>query len=158
MKSFSNPPKNTSEEHVPGWVYFSCFGFPESKACNILPPWVRRTWSPNLRLSAGFSRSVTACLENAKRNAVDDKMAAWLPDQIGSESQQPPSYDLVIANILAEVIIELRDTLLVHLKPGGRLLLTGILNTQADKVIAAFGNGYTFDKQIRDQWCLLVSK
>ena len=102
--------------------------------------------------------AVTACLENAKRNAVNDKMAAYLPEQIGTESQQPKTYDLVIANILAEVIIELRDTLLVHLKLGGRLLLTGILNTQADQVIAAFGDDYKFDKQIRDQWCLLISR
>lgn len=101
--------------------------------------------------------AVTACKENAKRNAVTDKMAAYLPDQIGSDSQQPQTYDLVIANILAEVIIELRDTLLVHLKPGGLLLLTGILDTQADDVITAFGNDYTFKKQTQDQWCLLAS-
>ncbi|MFT5137410.1 MAG: ribosomal protein L11 methyltransferase, partial [Arenicella sp.] len=66
-------------------------------------------------------------------------------------------YDLVIANILAEVIIELRDTLLVHLKPGGRLLLTGILNTQAERVMAAFGDDYKFEKKCQDQWCLLAS-
>ena len=102
--------------------------------------------------------AVAACVDNAKRNAVGDKMEAYLPEQIGSASLQPRAYDLVIANILAEVIIELRDTLLLHLKPGGRLLLTGILNTQAEQVIAAFGNNYTFEKQISEQWCLLISK
>jgi len=102
--------------------------------------------------------AVTACKENAERNGVEEKVIAYLPDQIGSDSQQPATYDLVIANILADVIIELRDTLLVHLKPGGRLLLTGILNTQADRVIAAFGDDYTFEKEIRDQWSLLASR
>jgi ribosomal protein L11 methyltransferase len=101
--------------------------------------------------------AVTACKENAERNGVADRVIAYLPDQIGFDSQKPQTYDLVIANILAEVIIELRNTLLVHLKPGGRLLLTGILNTQADRVIAAFGDDYTFEKKIQDQWCLLAS-
>ncbi|MFT5609788.1 MAG: ribosomal protein L11 methyltransferase [Arenicella sp.] len=101
--------------------------------------------------------AVTACKDNAERNGVADRVIAYLPDQIGSDSQQPRAYDLVIANILAEVIIELRDILLVHLKPDGRLLLTGILNTQADRVIAAFGDDYNFEKKIQDQWCLLAS-
>jgi ribosomal protein L11 methyltransferase len=101
--------------------------------------------------------AVTACEENAERNGVAEKVIAYLPDQMGSDSQQPATYDLVIVNILAGVIIELRDTLLAHLKPGGRLLLTGILNAQADRVIAAFGDDYTFEKEISDRWCLLAS-
>jgi len=95
--------------------------------------------------------AVDACIKNAKRNNVSESMNAYLPTTMPTSK----TYDLVIANILAEVIIELRETLISNLKPGGTLLLTGILVTQADKVKAAFGNQFTFEQQNQDQWCLL---
>lgn len=99
--------------------------------------------------------AVDACIENAKRNQVSDTMDAYLPSQLPQESLQ--QYDLVIANILADVIIELRETLLANLKPSGTLLLTGILSTQAEKVMNAFGDDFIFEQQNNDQWCLLTA-
>lgn len=95
--------------------------------------------------------AVEACNQNSERNGIADKMSAYLPSQLPAQK-----YQLVIANILADVIIELRDTLLQHLKPNGTLLLTGILDNQADRVIEAFGARFKVQKIIRDQWCLLV--
>ena len=100
--------------------------------------------------------AVNACNENAVRNNVDSQMRACLPQQL--PNVPAATFDLVIANILADVIIQLRDTLLLHLKPGGQLLLTGILNTQADKVKAAFGDQFNFDQQDQDQWCLISAR
>ena len=100
--------------------------------------------------------SVEACQENATRNKVESKMHACLPKQL--PETPAASYDLVIANILAEVIIELRDTLLLHLAPSGELLLTGILTTQAEKVKTAFGSEFEFQQQDKDQWCLLSAR
>lgn len=99
--------------------------------------------------------AVNACTENAVRNSVDDKMHACLPSQL--PNAPAAAYDLVIANILAEVIIELRDTLLLHLAPNGELLLTGILSSQAEKVKAAFGDQFRFEQQNKDQWCLITA-
>ena len=96
--------------------------------------------------------AVEACKQNAERNQVAEKMNSLLPQELIDKQ-----YDLVIANILAEVIIELRDTLLLHLKPSGVLLLTGILDSQAERVCNAFGDQYTFVKHNSDQWCLLVA-
>jgi len=100
--------------------------------------------------------AVEACIENAKRNQVDQQMSACLPHQL--EELPAASYDLVIANILAEVIIELRDTLLLHLKPNGKLLLTGILSSQAERVKTAFGDEFRFKQQDQDQWCLITAR
>lgn len=97
--------------------------------------------------------AVDACIENAERNKVATKVNSYLPNDLPNEPIG--RYNLVIANILAEVIIELHETLLHHLNPNGTLLLTGILSTQADKVIAAFGTDYSFSKTDSDQWCLL---
>ncbi len=99
--------------------------------------------------------AVDACIENAKRNKVSSKMDAYLPSALPENKYR---YDLVIANILAEVIIELRETLLENLKIDGTLLLTGILSTQAETVIAAFGDEFAFNKIDQDQWCLLTAK
>lgn len=100
--------------------------------------------------------AVTACTENAVRNKVEQQLGSYLPAQLADSPAQ--RYDLVIANILAEVIIELRDTLLHHLKPQGTLLLTGILSSQAEKVMACFGDDFTFVQQDNDQWCLLTAE
>lgn len=100
--------------------------------------------------------AVDACDENANRNGVAEQMGSFLPSQL--PENPPASYNLVIANILAEVIIELRDTLLHHLAEDGELLLTGILSTQAEKVKAAFGNEFVFNQHDQEQWCLLTAR
>ena len=52
--------------------------------------------------------------------------------------QDRAPYDLLIANILAGPLIELAPALAGALAPGGRLILAGLLNTQAEKVITAY--------------------
>ncbi len=99
--------------------------------------------------------AVSACIENAERNQVSDRLNSYLPSDLPNENTE--SYDLVIANILAEVIIELRDTLLLHLKPSGTLLLTGILDNQVNRVKQHFGDAFEFDQHQQDQWALLVA-
>jgi ribosomal protein L11 methyltransferase len=47
-------------------------------------------------------------------------------------------YDLIIANILAGPLIELAPTLAGALAPGGRLILAGLLDHQAEAVTAAY--------------------
>ncbi|WP_395614486.1 50S ribosomal protein L11 methyltransferase [Allosphingosinicella sp.] len=47
-------------------------------------------------------------------------------------------YDLIIANILAGPLIELAPALAGALMPGGRLILAGLLDTQAEAVTAAY--------------------
>ncbi|MPT48475.1 MAG: 50S ribosomal protein L11 methyltransferase [Sphingobium sp.] len=47
-------------------------------------------------------------------------------------------YDLVIANILAGPLIELAPSLCAVLEEGGTLILAGLLDTQADRVAAAY--------------------
>lgn len=94
--------------------------------------------------------AIQASLENAQRNGVANKLDAYLPTQVPQRK-----YDLVIANILADVIVELRDTLLLHLDSEGTLLLTGILSTQATRVRQAFSE-IEFEQFDQDSWCMLI--
>lgn len=97
-----------------------------------------------------------ACIENARNNGLAHLLHAYLPRELPKQQ-----YDLVIANILAEVIIELRDTLLVQLKTQGVLLLTGLLDTQVERVLDAFkevleDKSFYYEVRQRQQWRLLV--
>ena len=47
-------------------------------------------------------------------------------------------FDLIIANILAGPLIEFAPAFAASLQPGGSLILAGLLDTQADSIIAAY--------------------
>jgi len=59
-------------------------------------------------------------------NMIDDKK---IQDQVGYGC-----YDIVVANILADVIIMLQREIPVHLKPGGIFITSGIINTKEEAV------------------------
>lgn len=88
--------------------------------------------------------SVEVTAENAVANGVPLGMgigqltlfAAAGVDHPGILRRAP--YDLVIANILAGPLIELAPSLTAALEDGGTLILAGLLDSQADRVIAAY--------------------
>ncbi|MBF9043295.1 50S ribosomal protein L11 methyltransferase [Rhodobacterales bacterium HKCCE4037] len=55
-------------------------------------------------------------------------------------------YDLVLANILKGPLVDLAPSMAAHTAPRGHVILSGILNPQADEVIAAYeGEGFTLN-------------
>lgn len=70
-------------------------------------------------------------------NIIDDKQ---VQDQVGYES-----YDLAVANILADVIIPLQREIAVHLKTGGIFITSGIINTKEQAVLDAFKENPAFE-------------
>ncbi|MEM8845168.1 MAG: 50S ribosomal protein L11 methyltransferase [Pseudomonadota bacterium] len=50
--------------------------------------------------------------------------------------------DMIIANILAAPLFELRDKFAQHLKPSGVLLVSGILNDQVDSIIQHYTTNF----------------
>jgi ribosomal protein L11 methyltransferase len=69
------------------------------------------------------------------RGQVELAVAAGL-DHMRLRARAP--YDLVIANILAGPLIELAPAVAAAISPGGRLILAGLLDRQADDVAAAY--------------------
>ena len=67
-------------------------------------------------------------------------------------------YDLIIANILAGPLIELAADISGALAPGGRLVLAGLLDRQAERVTAAYARrGLRLIARIdRGEWPTLV--
>jgi ribosomal protein L11 methyltransferase len=66
-------------------------------------------------------------------------------------------FDLIIANILAGPLIELAPDFARSLAPGGTVVLAGLLNTQADGVIAAYEQqGMSVADRGFGEWPVLV--
>jgi len=66
-------------------------------------------------------------------------------------------YDLLIANILAGPLIELAPAFAKAVAPGASVILAGLLDTQADGVIAAYeGEGMALVERGAGEWCVLV--
>lgn len=67
--------------------------------------------------------------------------------------------DVIIANILAKPLIELRDILLKHLNQNGILVLSGILSSQVDMILDSYNIKFeNIDIQISEDWACLVFK
>ncbi|MDO5632497.1 MAG: 50S ribosomal protein L11 methyltransferase [Paracoccus sp. (in: a-proteobacteria)] len=67
-------------------------------------------------------------------------------------------YDLVLANILKQPLIELAPDMAASVAVGGKVVLSGILTTQADEVIAAYTAAGFGDPRREDagDWSALV--
>lgn len=78
--------------------------------------------------------AVTAAVENAERNGVGDRFtgSAELPDTWGAV------HDAVVANILAEPLLQLAPRIAAALAPGGKLWLSGLLVDQEQAITKAY--------------------
>jgi len=66
-------------------------------------------------------------------------------------------FDLIIANILAGPLIGLAPDFAKALQSGGTVILAGLLDTQADSVVAAYEKlGFTLDERGAGEWPVLI--
>ena len=67
-------------------------------------------------------------------------------------------YDLVFANILARPLVTLSQAIKAALKPGGIVILSGLLHSQSRFVLAAYrSRGFRLERRLRrDAWATLV--
>ena len=105
-------------------------------------------------------QAVTATQQNAEKNGVQiDQIwlgsVSSLNEQSSSESAQP-QFDLVVANIIADVILILSADLKKALKPGGRLVLSGILEKYKDRIEQAFSDLNFVQMKKQNEWLSFV--
>lgn len=100
-------------------------------------------------------QALTATQYNAEKNRVLDKISCYLPEQFDRTQA-----DVVIANILAKPLIELSESIAGLVKPGGYLVLSGILNEQAEAVAEAYrAQGMQVAKPVsQEDWCRLDAR
>lgn len=81
-------------------------------------------------------QALQATQDNAVRNGINlAVLSTYHPEQLPCRL-----YDVVMANILAGPLVELAPKLLDSLRPGGLLVLSGILAEQAEFIAAAYEN------------------
>lgn len=101
--------------------------------------------------------AVRATRENAAMNGVQDRIRV-AEGSVGPEAPFSGPYELVLANIIARVLIELVDGLVAVLARGGTLVLTGIIADKEDAVRDAFDSrelAFVGREQMED-WVSLV--
>jgi ribosomal protein L11 methyltransferase len=94
-------------------------------------------------------QAVTASRDNAIANGVTAEFHDARPVALAPA-------DVVVANILANPLRVLAPLLIGLMKPGGHIVLSGILEGQADAVIDAYSPAVVFDEPMReDGWICL---
>ncbi len=95
--------------------------------------------------------SVKNTIQNAKLNKV--KFAnIWE----GSCSSTKDKYDVVVANIVADVLTYISKDLKSATKDYGFLILSGILNKYEDKVLKFYKDFKIIQKVTQDEWVTLI--
>ena len=111
-----------------------------------------------LKLGAAEVRAVDidpqalwASEENAKRNQVADRLHTALPDVLPRQT-----CDLLLANILANPLLELAPQLAAQVRGGGDVVLSGILANQPEMVSAAYARWFDMAPPVLgDGWVCL---
>lgn len=105
-------------------------------------------------------QAVAATQQNAEKNGVQiDKI--WLGsvsslNEQGSSAAAQPQFNLVVANIIADVILILSADLKKALRPGGRLVLSGILEKYKDRIEQAFSDLNFVQMKKQNEWLSFV--
>eukprot|EP00250_Pteridium_aquilinum_P011846 c20346_g1_i2 orf=703-1863(-) len=103
--------------------------------------------------------AVSSATYNASLNGYgSDSLQLFIAPS--SEDEQIPDidaeYDLVVANLLLNPLLLLSKHLVGYTKPGGRLGLSGILESQVDQIREAYGSQLeNIEVQIQDGWACL---
>lgn len=69
-------------------------------------------------------------------------------------------YDIIVANIVADIIMQFNPQVAQFLKPGGTYITGGIIDVREDEVLASFAaNGFTVQQRFEDKgWLVFVLK
>jgi ribosomal protein L11 methyltransferase len=85
-------------------------------------------------------QALLASQDNANRNDVGEKIELYLP-----QHQPELQADVVLANILAAPLRELREVITSYCKNGGKLVLSGILDNQAEEINALYSQDFVME-------------
>ena len=101
------------------------------------------------------TQALTACKSNMQVNRIgSEQIQVILPEEL----QASPT-DLLIANILAGPLVDLAPRFAELIRPGGQILLSGILDTQLEEIQSAYRPCFKLDPaSYRDEWVCISGK
>jgi len=96
-------------------------------------------------------QALIATYDNAQKNNVAGNIDAVLPDAL-PDLQTP----LLLANILAQPLMDFTERFAAHVTPGGHIVLSGILAEQAEQVAASYAPWFSMEPAtFKDEWVRL---
>ncbi len=96
-------------------------------------------------------QALTATADNAVKNGVADRVNCYLANRMPKLEA-----DILLANILANPLIELSGHLASLVHPGGSIVLSGILREQAGEVLRAYEPYFVMEEPVfLDDWTRL---
>jgi ribosomal protein L11 methyltransferase len=99
--------------------------------------------------------SVRVARENTQKNRVSAQCKIRRADITKLPPQPRRQYDLVCANLISNLLIAERRKIVSQLKPGGTLVLAGILAAEFDDVRVEFEKSRLklAEKRVENEWC-----
>ena len=97
--------------------------------------------------------SVDSCEKNFALNG-EEYEELWE----GSANQASGEYDVVIANIIADVLKFIVHDLKGATKKGGILILSGILDKKEEQVVELYSDLELLERKVKDEWVTLIYK
>ncbi|HEY6716570.1 MAG TPA: 50S ribosomal protein L11 methyltransferase [Reyranella sp.] len=115
----------------------------------ILAIAMAKLWQRKVLGGDNDAEAVEVAQDNAGLNGVGD--LCRFVHAIGLDAPELEGYapyDLVVANILAGPLAELSDSFAAAIRPGGRVLLSGLLVEQAADILTVYGQrGFAFERR-----------
>ncbi len=99
-------------------------------------------------------QALQATQDNLTRNSLEtDRLPVFFPEQVPEDLQA----DTLVANILAGPLKSLAPTLAGLIKPGGKLLLSGLLDTQAKEISEHYAQWFDMEPaSAKEEWIRLT--
>ncbi len=97
-------------------------------------------------------QAIEATKQNLARNGIaSDRLVLGLPEQV-----ELPLADILVANILAEPLRQLAESIANSVQVGGNLVLSGLLETQAGELNSLYSQWFEMDApKVQEDWARL---
>ncbi|MDA1369813.1 MAG: 50S ribosomal protein L11 methyltransferase [Proteobacteria bacterium] len=97
-------------------------------------------------------QAIAATIDNSYRNNISQGIiTAYLPEALPALQA-----DILVANILAEPLLDLSVKFAALLKPGGKIVLSGVLEEQLPSLVSCYKRWFELDEPVIEQeWGLL---
>ncbi|VDS07371.1 Ribosomal protein L11 methyltransferase [Paracoccus haematequi] len=108
-----------------------------------------RLWPVTVLASDIDAVAVDTAAANVIANGLDGRVICLEAAGFGHQMLEDNApYDLVLANILKQPLIDLAPQMVQMVAPNGQIILSGILTTQADEVAEVYGaQGFSLDRR-----------
>ena len=116
----------------------------------ILAIAMAKLWQRPVTGGDNDAEAVEVACENAALNGVPELCSFFVSAGLQADALAGRApYDLIVANILAAPLLDLAESFGASVRPGGRVLLSGLLVEQAAGIIAGYeGHGFAFERRI----------